>query len=559
MKDVGVMFNRTRIVWVMILFSVFFTNAFSQVVPEIGQARYFQLIDQPSKSAPLLKSAIAARPEDATLWYYLGMAQIKNGQKQDAEISFQKGIDLNPKEGINYAGKAHLRFLENNVAEAKKQIEQALTLSKSKNVPVLKAVAEAYLTQKNMFSKDALALLQKAKSIDNKDAEVMLLTGDAYLEQNNGGQAVSSYENAVTLNPKDATGDYKVGLVYLRSKNIEAAEAAFKKATSIDANYTLAYKELGELYYLAKKYPESVAAYEKAMSLTENQEPYKVRYAFFLFSAKNYTKANEVFKALVAKPDASLIAIRYYAQSLYEAGEYQKSSEIFDMYFAKAKPEEIEASDYAYYGRLYNKISEGTKGDTASMDKAIDAFGKALAKDNTILDVRTSHADLLYKRKKFPEAIASFQELQKLRSKPVSQDVYKLGQSYYYSEQFEKADSTFQKLIEMQPNMTVGYLWQARSRASLDPESEKGLAKPSYELVIEKASANPEKGKGDLIEAYSYLGYFLYLQAQSKPSRETLQNSKGYWQKVLDLKPSDPKVIEQANTAIESINEALKG
>jgi len=557
MKDVGVIINRTRVVWIMMLFSV--STAFSQAVPEVGQARYAQLVDQPSKSAPLLKQAISAHPEDATLWYYLGMAQIKTGAKQDAEISFQKGIDLNPKEGINYAGKAHLRFLENNTAEAKKFIEQALTLSKSKSVPVLKAVAEAYLTQKNTFSKDALALLQKAKAIDSKDAEVMLLTGDSYLEQNNGGQAVSSYESAVSINPKDATGDYKVGLVYLRSKNIEAAETAFKKATTADPNYTLAYKELGELYYLAKRYDESVAAYEKAMSLTENPESYKLRYAFFLFSAKKYTQANEVFKQLVAKPDVSLIAVRYYAQSLYEAGDYKKSGEIFDMYFAKAKPEEIEASDYAYLGRLYVKISEETKGDTISVDKATEAFGKALAIDNSLLDIRQQHADLLFKRKKFDQAIASMQELQKLRTKPVSQDVYKMGQALYYTEKFQKADSTFQKLIELQPNMTVGYIWKARSLSSLDPESDKGLAKPAYELVIEKASANPEKGKNDLIEAYSYLGYYYYLLAQSKPSRETLLTAKGNWEKVLELKPSDPKVSEQAKVAIESINEALKG
>src|SRR5688572_32540003 len=43
-----------------------------------------------------------------------------------------------------------------------------------------------YTTLFRSFSKEALALLQKAKSIDSKDAEVMLLIGDAYLEQNNG-------------------------------------------------------------------------------------------------------------------------------------------------------------------------------------------------------------------------------------------------------------------------------------------------------------------------------------------------------------------------------------
>ena len=123
-----------------------------------------------------------------------------------------------------------------------------------------------------------------------------------------------------------------------------------------------------------------------------------------------------------------------------------------------------------------------------------------------------------------------------------------MAQGYYITKQFGKADTTFQKLIELQPNISVGYLWTARTKSQLDPETVKGLAKPYYEKVIEKASANPEKEKNNLIEAYSYLGYYHYLKGD-------LQVSKGYWEKSLALNPAD----EKAKEAIRALNETMKG
>jgi hypothetical protein len=91
--------------------------------------------------------------------------------------------------------------------------------------------------------------------------------------------------------------------------------------------------------------------------------------------------------------------------------------------------------------------------------------------------------------------------------------------------------------------MTVGYLWEARTQSNLDPESEKGLAQPYYTKLIEMALKAPEKNKGDLVEAYSYLGYYHLL-------KQELVASKSYWKKVLELNPEDARAKE----ALKAIN-----
>jgi tetratricopeptide (TPR) repeat protein len=511
--------------------------AVAQQTPEIDQAIYQVLVDQTGKAKGILKQAIAAHPEDASLWYYLGEVQIKRGELKEAEISFQKGIELNDKELLNTIGKGHLRLVENNAVEAKKLLEQAVALSKSKNIDVLKAAAEVYLTQ-TAYATNALALLLKAKAINDKDEEVFLLLGDAYLLQNNGGQAVTSLETAASLNPKDATPEYKIGLIYLRSKNTEAADVALTKAVKIDAAYTLAYKELGELYYLEKKGNEAVQAYEKYLSLTENPEPAKLRYAFFLFMAKSYAKANEIFKTQIQKSDVSPLTLRFYAFSLFAVDDFAQTQTVMEQYFAKQPVAQIEASDYKFYGQLLMKLNQDSV--------AMEALEKSYGLDTTQTEVLQTIAETQFKNKRYEKSINAYSRLMKKRAKPLKGDHFKIGQAYYITKQFGKADTTFQKLIELESNISVGYLWAARTKSQLDPDSEKGLAKPYYEKVIEKA--NPEKEKGNLVEAYSYLGYYLYLKGE-------LQAALTNWEKVSALDPTN----EQAKEAIRAIKEALKG
>jgi tetratricopeptide (TPR) repeat protein len=500
---------------------------------EINQAKYLTETDQNQKAVVHLEKAIAANPSATALHYYLGVAQIKEGQFEAAAITFNKGIQLDEKEPLNYVGRGYISILNNNKDKAKIDFDKALSISKSKNVAVLQHIGEAYLEGKH--TDEGLAVLSKANALDNQDATTLVLLGDAYLQQNNGGLAVTSYEKAAAFQPKSAQPHYKIGMVYLLSKNSAAAQAALAKAIEVDPNYTLAYKELGELYYQQKQAERAVSNYEKYLALTSKPEIGKLRYAFFLFMAKDFSKANEVFKGLAEKEDVSPITLRFYAVSLFEAGDYQQSRVVFERYFAKANADDVEASDYGYLGKLMLKQNEDSL--------AIENLRKSIALEKKQPDILQLLAETYFKAKKYPEAITVYEQLIGLKGKGSSQDYYSLGRAYYFNKQYELADTAFQKLIELQPNMTVGYLWKARAKSNLDPESENGLAKPYYEKLIEKAAANPDKSKNDLVEAYSYLGYYHFL-------KQDVQVSKSYWEKVIALNPDDAKAKE----ALKALN-----
>jgi len=248
--------------------------------------------------------------------------------------------------------------------------------------------------------------------------------------------------------------------------------------------------------------------------------------------AKDYTKANEIFAKLVEDPNVKPTALRYYSYSLFEAGDLQKSRAIFDRYFAVVAKDQIEANDYAYHGRLLLKLNEDSL--------ATISLANSLALNANQADIATALAETYLKTKKYDDAIRTYKALIKSRPKPSAMDYFSIGRAYYYSEKFAPADSAFTKLTEMQPNVVASYFWKARSQSNLDPDSKAGLAKPAYEMVIEKALATPEKYKNELIEAYLYLGGYY-------AEKDDINKTREYFKKVIAIDPNH----EQAKKALE--------
>ena len=522
--------NRSLLLVLFILAILFDSPAQS---PEIKKAFRFIDVEQPSKGLSILEQFVTSNPTNSGYLYYLGLAHIRTGALDKALASFEKGISLNEKDGLNYAGKGHVRLLEKNPTDAKMQLDKALAISKSKDANVLKAVAEAYLTD-TKYLLDALNLLNKAKAINANDGDIHLLLGDAQLMQNaqQGGEAVSSYERAAKADPKSGKPHYKIGKIFQRARSNDIAIASFEKATAADPDYAPAYKELGEIYYTQKAADKAVQAYEKYLAISENPGQAKFQYAFFLFMAKKYDKANAIFKEVTTNTNVSPVALRYYAYSLIEQGNTEEAKKIFEQYFQRAKPEEIQANDYAYYGKLLQKLAPPED------SMANEYFAKAIALDSLMPEIIQLHGDTFFKRKKYADAAQAYKQLMSIRKQPLSQDLYSIGRAYYYSGQYPQADSAFTQLAQKQPNMTVGYLFAARSKSQIDSTMKEGLAKPMYDALLERALQNPEKNKKEIIEAYEYNGAY-YLQVKND-----VLKSKEYFEKILAIDPNHAQAKE---------------
>ena len=145
------------------------------------------------------------------------------------------------------------------------------------------------------------------------------------------------------------------------------------------------------------------------------------------------------------------------------------------------------------------------------------------------------------KAKKFGQAVACYKQLMVLHKTPFASDYFLIGVAYYNNNQFEQADSSFVKLIEMQPKRIEPYAWLARTKANEEEaRKEPGLAKPYFEKVMELA-AGSDKNKRELIESYNYLSYYYY-------DKKDYPTAKSIYEKWLAIDPNNKQVTDALET-----------
>lgn len=512
--------------------------AFSQDA-EIKKSKRLIDVDHAAEAMAPLEAAIKQYPEEADLYYYLGYAQIKNNQLDAAANSFDAGIKLDPKEAVNYAGKGHLSMLQNRPADAKVNLDKALEITKSKKPYVLKAVAEAYLTNAK-FAGDAVAVLLKAKAIKN-DAETEILLGEAYLLQNQAGSAVSAYENAASMEPANGKPLYRIGLIYSRPNPAES-QRYFEKAVAADPEFTYAYDELIDIYYQQKEVDKAIEAAEKFQKLSSDPEKNKEKIALIYVMKGDYVKANQIFKEVITtNQNVRPIIWRFYIKSLQAtktSADTLESIKVFEQYFIKVKPEDILPADYLNQGKLLIAVGREDEG-VAQLEKAVQLDPKSS-------EAMQVQAETLFKSRKYCEAAIAYKRLVTIKSRPGPNDYLNLGRSYTRCEQYLQADTVYNELVEKYPTNLPVVIEAARVKTNIDSTYKSGLAKPLYDKAMELATTSTDKNKNAyLIESYRYMAsYYALIQ-------DDITKAKEYIEKILAIDPND----RQAKDALKAIKE----
>lgn len=469
------------------------------------------------------KTLIQQQPNNGEYYFYYGENYFKNENMDMANTMYQKGAEVNATNPLPYAGLGKVQWYKGQATEAKANFFKATTLAAGKNATVLMKIAEAYIAASTKNLTDAFALLAQATKLDPKNPEGFILTGDAFLEQNNGTKAVENYEKAGTLDPKSPRALLKQGQVWNRAKNYTLAIDTYKKAKLIDSTFAPAYRELAEIYHRAGQDKTAYAQYKKYLQLN-NDCSARSRSAGFAVEAKLYKEAIEDAKEAQKCNPNDFYLNRYLAYAQYETADYPAGLENSNLFFSKAPADKIIPLDYEYRAKL---LSKNGKDSLAILD-----YKKALELQPEKVELNGDIANAYIKMKKYPEAIAAY-KVKMEKGKPNANDYFGLMRAYYFSKDFINADSAAVQIIKAQPELPLGYLWRAKSNSQLDPKNEKWSAKSFYETYISKMKPEEmEKSKQDLINAYNYLAAY-YAEKKDCP------NVKLYMQKVLELDPAN--------------------
>lgn len=524
--------------------------------------------EQYQKGKAMLNTLTKNDPENGENFFFLGNLYLTTGPiyirpdyVDSAKVAFNKGIAADAKYPLNYVGLGAID-LANNASPAA-NFEKAIDLTKRKDHTTELYIGRAYVHAPKPMITEGLVHLEKAKELDDKDAQLYLVMGDAYRAQERNSEAFSAYRNAFSIDNTFLRSKIELGKINKLSKAYPESSAEFNSVIAINPNYAPAYRELAETYFgwaltSQREYDgrikEALAYYEKYMDLTDRSLESRLRHADFLYLAKDF-KALEVEANAMAKLDkVNPRVLRYLAYSAFENGNYTASANALKDFIAKVEPSRLISQDYLYLGRAQMK-------DTTQLDAGMANIVKSVSMDSTNAAVMSEIGQDLYKARKYEEAAKAY-EIAILNPERALLDYYYLGTAYYFNygalrnaekepskELLVKADSSFSYLLERSPTTQVGWKYRGRINRLMDDENDsKGLAVPFYEKFVDLVTVEKpelaEKSTSDLIEAYNYLG--------SVAARRDGDNvkAKEYFDKVLALDPSNVTAT-QAVKAIE--------
>ncbi len=468
---------------------------------------------------------VKANPADALKWYNWGEALYASEKFDSAKLAYQKGIEVNGKLAQNYIGYGKTLLNEGHKSDAIKQFDKAMNIASTKDPLIPTLISQAYLQSDKYSEPDqAIDYASKAIAANKKYSKAYEALGDAYLAKNEGGPAMSNFEYAVDNDKNNKSAILKQGELYIRAKNYTEAINQFNKIIALDPVYPPAHRELAELYFEAKQFDKAKTEYAEYMKYADQNLDSKIRNVKYLYKSKSFeSTVNSINELIPQDPDNHLL----YRLKCYSCAELNRNEEgelAMQHFFTIAPPSKIIPSDYVTYAKLLQKNGKDSM-SIVMMKKAIE-----LDPNNT--DFSKDILTMQYKMKKYADVIHDFEDF-KSKNYPLDVNSYFMAaRSYYVQKDWVKADSANAVITRLAPASASGWIGRAQCNAQLDPESTQGLAKPYYEKYLETVKIDDPKNKVNIVQAYSYLGYYAFLQKDNDGTRSNFE-------KVLQIDPEN--------------------
>jgi predicted Zn-dependent protease len=466
-----------------------------------------------------LRAALETDPNNPELIYWLAQSYFDHKDPKGAKQVLLKHmggpLGNNP---LLLVAMGQVELTEKNPNDARQRFETAISLTKGKDITIFTAIGKANLEQGGdaAYGIEKLKLATAIKGF--KDPMTYIYMGDLYRALQNGGGAVSSYENALLVDPKSALAKHKIGKVYL-TQGSEQRDIFLQKFTDAildDPTFTPALYDMYSFHFsrdvnLAIKFFNEYKKHAEPGPALDYEE------ASLQFASGNFqnaiTKADDLLKSQADSADPRLHRLKAYSYD--KLGDSIQAFSNLEIFFQKVKhPEDINPENYLIAAINAAKLNY-------DLQKVDDYFMKAVKSDSSLenktdYSKRASEIAGLFKRNgNLANTAAWFEKAIVLKTRPTNIDYYNAGLSYFNIQNFKMSDSLFIMYKTNFPKETVGFLWSFRSRRNIDTAMTEGLAVPAaMELVQVAETLDKVKFKGQIIEASGYLAnYFANIKS----------------------------------------------
>ncbi|MDT5157556.1 MAG: hypothetical protein QOH51_1913 [Acidobacteriota bacterium] len=183
------------------------------------------LVDTKAPAAAVIRLEEALRdfPASPRLWLALGIAQLNVGKNDDAQKSFTRTLELDPKSvpALAYLGTTYAE--RGQYAEAVAFYQRAIDAGTNLSVPYYLA-ADALLKQPEVDAPRVERLLARAVELEPDFAPAHLALAKLYVRAERWTEAAAEFERVTRLDAESAEAHYQLGRVYVRLKRTADAQ-----------------------------------------------------------------------------------------------------------------------------------------------------------------------------------------------------------------------------------------------------------------------------------------------------------------------------------------------
>ncbi|MBD5239689.1 MAG: tetratricopeptide repeat protein [Bacteroidales bacterium] len=547
----------------------FALSATAQTQGYMDGVEYFK-VDQLDNAREILQRTFDA-PETnrADALYYLGAIALQAGDVKTAIDNFNKGIELDPKVGLNYVGLGSVQLKNGDAKGAAEYFKSALKAEKK--APIMVAIARAYYQADPVaYAKEYEKYMSDAYSKDKKSTDYYVMQGDKLRDEaiaegagsDKIGEAASAYTQAIYWDKATPEAYVKYSRVFAKA-NPQYAIEKLQELLQIAPNSAMAQRELAERFYDNDQWTKAAEQYATYIKNPNHFVQDEERYAVLLYFGEKYQESYDLAKQILAKYPNSVQMKRIIFLDLDKLGRREEAKVAAEEFFATPDVR-FTANDYSSYAGILNELEE-YDGEVLAWQKAIEvnpdkvellknlatAYSQAGSRALKVQksagdDAQLAAAAAADAHQAYVNAADAYQRYIDA-DQYVTNDLVELGNRYQNvaataepgseekAEAIGKAISTIDQVIERVPDNFIPYRNKARMILVKNDNqpSEEGVQ--TYVKMLELLDTDPENRtkRSDVYrEAYSQIASY-YISVKDTDSAKT------WYLKMLELDPEN--------------------
>ena len=546
----------------------FSTALMAQVAPS-PLAEGVKLLNYEKNKTALnfFKEAFDKNPGDGetTFWYGQAMlAQNYNGISttesiQNAKDLFQKSLQAKGNDPWLLIGMSHIQSLEGaDVNAVKQNLEVAITSTlntkgKYKGKPnqdIINAIGYVFAELPISIGDHKYAIDKLKETISAYDvvnSSLYINLGINYLKLGggeNGGDAVTAFQNATNADAKNAYAYYRIGKVYQTQNNKESLDEYFNKAIAADPAIAPVYFSL-YTYYAEVSTVIAKTNLDLFLQYADKDPIFEYFSADYLFRSGQFDQSLEKAKAMEAAGSLSIfpgLAVLL-AKNYDKKGDTVLARSYIEPYITNTTPDKLINTDYEIAVKILSKFSGSQATLMLILEKAIAAD---TAKVNKLKYYKLGY-EMLEKNNMYTDELKWYANYSALRGVKDEVYYYKTTSIAINAKEGAMASATAKKYIETFPDKPNGYSMNVRAARLLDTANNLGILFEAVNVQNEFLLKDLTKNKQALINNYyTLIGYY--------NETKSYENAVLMCDKVLEIVPEDPTTLQAKGMFIKNID-----